>query len=438
MQSDDHERTSMSEVARQETHIVKVAPVPSMLSDLGVRIGRDEDSNLAVVLIPPDVRKALNVINPVSSFAQADPNWTPSISIVQLDKELHSYSVTGKLALNKQALETLGKAAGVLYTRAVPVPRAELREGERWAFRATVGFRRSDGTIDEVTRERGFNEEAEKAEIEQAVRSAKVYQSETLKFDTEEKVAAECYKRWLNELRFGPAKTESKAINRALRAGLQVPTSLPPAAFGKPFLVIGYSFTPDYNDVEVKRILIAAGLNAQAAIYGGRDVSGEIGPATDIEASPVAEREGEDADTDVVEAASAALEGSDAAASDDQQADSAAEVETGKAAESVPGDDDPEPLPDEPEQPAAEQSAFPVPDDIMEKVEATTVDMPSSAWTGRTLAEIGAAGEKGEKWLGWALRQPDEKLPGDLRAQVHAYVKARKPDLWAAYAGDES
>ena len=45
---------------------------------------------------------------------------------------------------------------------------------------------------------------------------------------------------------------------------------------GKPFLVVGFNFTPDYSDPIVKRALVAVGLNAGAAIYGGREPSEEM------------------------------------------------------------------------------------------------------------------------------------------------------------------
>jgi hypothetical protein len=386
--------------------VVSAVPVPRQLQELGVKIGRDETSGMTVVMIPPQVRQAMNVIHPVSSIAQADPNWSPAISVVQLDKDLHTYPVSGKNGLNKQALETLAKAAGVLYTRTARVPNTELGPGELWAYRATVGFRRSDGTIDEVTRERGFVEAAERTDIEAAV-------SKGNKFGEagSPQWKAEVEKRWLAELRFGRAKTESKAINRALRAGLQVPTSLDAKDLAKPFLVIGYNFTPDYDDVETKRILVAAGLNAQAAIYG-EPKHAELPAATATEATSPdggeAEREAPSTD---------AREGSVEPEAVAEQAEEATpQEESPEAASEAPRADEP---------PLEPESEFSPPKAAIEQ--AGKARIPGK---GMTIAEAAAKGDAGLKWLAWALRHYD---PGDVRDKIEFYVRASLPDVWAEY-----
>ena len=71
--------------------IVKAVPIPAQLQELGVRIAEEEDTGLRVIVLPPAVRQAVNLLTPVSSWNQADPNWTPSISLVQLDKDAHTY-----------------------------------------------------------------------------------------------------------------------------------------------------------------------------------------------------------------------------------------------------------------------------------------------------------------------------------------------------------
>ena len=107
---------------------------------------------------------------------------------------------------------------------------------------------------------------------------------------------AEIRKRWLFELKHGPAKTESKAINRALRAGLAIPTSVKQADLAKPFLVVGFNFTPNYDDPSVKRALVAVAMNAQAAIYGGRDVSEDMPETAGADIPAAAIESGADAD----------------------------------------------------------------------------------------------------------------------------------------------
>jgi hypothetical protein len=420
--------------------IITPVPIPRELQEAGVRIAEDP-GGLRVIVLPPEVRQRVNLLTPVSSWNQADPNWTPSISLVKLDKDAHTYFLPGgKLGLNKQALETLGRCAGVLYTRTTRVPLAELHAGEKWAYRATVGFRRSDGSIDEVTRERGFNEEAEQMEIEDAVRSAEGYENGQKtgrpKFATDEAVKAECRKRWIAELRHGPAKTESKAINRALRAGLAMPSSVKAADLNKPFLVIGFNFTPDYSDPTVKRALVAVGLNAQAAIYGGRDVSDEMPEhgAADIPALPSGAPIADEPTLD--EHPPPESEGGDEPA---QLAGGEPTASAGEAA------GEPEPAFDDEESESAEDISFEGPEHDEPKGSRTAGGMriPEAAIeaagavvatnAGKTIAEVVAlAGEGNQRsleWLAWAKQNlgPDE----EKRQALELYAAARAPEMWA-------
>lgn len=408
----------MSElVVRNEAAVVKAIPVPRELQEVGVRIGSDE-SGMRVVYLPPELRQRVNIVNPTTSYVQADPNWTPGISLVTIDVDRDTYNVAGKRGLSKQALETLSKAAGVLYTRTARVPAAELQPGERYAYRATVGFRRSDGTIDELTRERGWNEDVEREKIVQAVDTGE--KTKGLSADAK---AGEVRKRWLAELEFGPAKTESKAINRALRAGLSIPTSLSPADAKKPFLVIGYNFTPDYNDPEIKRQLVAIGLNAQAAIYGGREVSGELGPGSDVE-GVVTPRDGAE---DVDEPQAAQAPGGSVPGVDAEQTGGGAEAKPqGPAA--APAPTTPEPALDT--EPPLEPSVIRVPEAAIEQAAQT----PIASKDGRTIAELMEI-EAFPTWALWALTAlPD----GGERAALALVVEHRLPELWAAHAPAET
>jgi hypothetical protein len=416
--------------------VVKAVPIPTVLQDLGVRIAEDE-GGLRVIVLPPNVREQVNLLTPVSSWNQADPNWSPSVSLVQLDKNSHTYPLPGgKLGLNKQALETLGRCAGVLYTRTARVPRDELQENEMWAYRATVGFRRSDGTVDEVTRERGFNREAEELDIEQAVRG-----SERWKNQPREAQDAEIKKRWITELRFGPAKTESKAINRALRAGLAMPTSVGAGDLQKPFLVVGFNFTPDYNDPDVKRALIAVGMHAEQAIYGGRERSDEQPergeadipmPAPELEAAPadVAPADAPEAEgpTTPTAADQAAVSAEGAAEQGDGDGQRPAVAVASSVEPSLEDDDEEDGIDHQvPTEEPRQRGGLRVPEAAIEaaglvaaKGETTVAQVIDAALGGHA---------KSVEWLSWAkLNLP----PDEERLQALAlYAQARAAELWA-------
>ena len=305
-----------------------------------------------------------------------------------------------------------------------------------WAYRATVGFRRSDGTVDEVTRERGFNREAEQMDIETSVRT-----SEKFGGQSKENQDAEIQKRWIAELRFGPGKTESKAINRALRAGLAMPSSVAARDLQKPFLVVGFNFTPDYSDPIVKRALVAVGLNAGAAIYGGREPSDEmperaladipagalpsgdepaIEPQRDETPLPA---DGGGTDEAVREEAVSSDHGDPSAASS-ASSEPDLEDDESESAEDIPleGPEHDEPVA------GRTASGMRIPEAAIAaagQVQATT--------GGRTIAEVvtlAAGGDaKAIQWLGWAKANTDPE--DEKRQALDLYANAREPEMWA-------
>jgi hypothetical protein len=401
-----------------ERHITQT-PVPQFLEAIGVHFLYDEVTNARIVAIPGEVRSKVNVIDPVTSLVQADPNWTPRISVCELNPSKdgpHYYQQAGgKLAPTKQALEVLAKGAGVLYTRTDRIPKAELDEGEI-GYRATIGIRRSDGTVEELRREKVWVEAAERQEVEDAVTAARAYENgqRTNKpkwVPDSDEWRAEVQKRWLRELRDRYAKTESKAVLRAIRAALQIPHTFTPAEAAKPFLIVGFNFTPDYDDVEVKRMLVAAGLNAQAAMYGpsapterintttGEITSGADSPTTDAE---------------------------EAAAPGDQQVEAAASDPLTPAAASAPDEDEPEPTLFGDQQ-AAEDADTPA------WFVVPAVEGIGESWRGKTLSEIAAmeetdekSGERiGEKWFAYVARNPAKYPP-----QLHAALQRFRPQLF--------
>lgn len=234
------------------------AEIPPALAQIGVQIGTDE-SGFRAVVFPPEVRQRCNLLFPVSEVAQADPNFTPSVRIVQLDVAAHTYEQKGgKRAINKQGLEILGNCAGVLYQKTGRIPKAELEDDEI-GYWGEIAIRRSDGTVEPIRREKVVSREVEEFKIRSAVAAMN-------KSDAEKHKIFEA--RWLAEREHMRAKCESKAMLRAMRAALQIPHVYTTQELQKPFVVVGYSFTPDYDDPDTKRLLVAHGLAATTAIYG--------------------------------------------------------------------------------------------------------------------------------------------------------------------------
>ena len=227
-------------VARRE-------PVPRELAALGVQAAVDEESGMQLLIIPKELRAKANVLTPVQAFQQADPNWRPSLRVVELDPSPegpHFYKQQGgRLAPRKQALELLADAAGVIDIRPVLLGRERVEIGgvtaETFTHLATARIRKSDGTVRVLEASRTYEPFAEYEEIVTSVGSGQYAK----KPGTPEH-AAEVRKRWLNEIKFAKAKNESKAILRTIRSALQIQHTFAPAEAAKMFLVVGWNLSP--------------------------------------------------------------------------------------------------------------------------------------------------------------------------------------------------
>jgi hypothetical protein len=226
--------------------------VPSALQAAGVQVV--EEAGRRGVIIPPALRKQANVLEPITEVAAADPNWTPSVRLAELDPEMHAYNQQGKKALNKQGLEVLAELAGVIRIDTQRMARSELADTEKFGWKATVHIRRSDGTVKPISASKTWDQEVEYEELRDAATT---------------KGEADLKKKWLNERKHASRKTESKAILAAIRGALHVPHGFTPAQFQKPFVVIGYAFTPNYDDPATREILIRHGLGAGSEMFGG-------------------------------------------------------------------------------------------------------------------------------------------------------------------------
>ncbi len=261
--------------------------IPPALAAAGVQVV--ERDGVRIVEIPDTVRKTCNVLLPISEVTQADPNWTPSFRAVTLDPERHAYhdsnSRQNELSLRKTGLLSLASVAGITVRSTCRLPVAQLREHEI-GWQATVAVRRSDGTWQEMTASRVVNMDVERERLMMEVRSSQRYRN-----DQERRAAFE--RRWLYEREHADSKCETKAIERAIRAALQLPHAFSAAELARPFLVVGYSFTPDASDPEVRRLVVEAGLAASQRMYAQAALpAGEPAPPAEaVAATDVVEPE---------------------------------------------------------------------------------------------------------------------------------------------------
>jgi hypothetical protein len=250
-------------MASSEVAVRAPLALPDAVQQLGVEM-REHDG-VRAVFFPQELRGRVNVLLPVAEVAQADPHFSPSIRLVELEKERHTYAQgNNRNALSKQGLEILANTAGIFDTQATKIPTGELDEGEI-GYAASIKIRRSDGTIDTITRTKIVDREVEAAKIADEVSGWMTRNNKT-----QEQGKAEYKKRWLKERGDMHAKCESKAVLRAIRAALQIPHVFTDAEMKRPFLVIGYSFTPDWSDPQTRQILVSHGPSAGTRCTGQR------------------------------------------------------------------------------------------------------------------------------------------------------------------------
>lgn len=231
--------------------------VPPALAEAGVTV--TEEHGVRSVMIPDTLKQRYNIAQPVSEVTQADPDWSPRLVVVDLSGEQYHYNEQGKRSLTKVGILLLAHAAGIEVAVEM-IPRALLRDSEI-GYKATATIRRSDGTL------------------------ARWEASKVSDLDDEKAAIAGTNKKWPVEKAHLPAKTESKAILRAVSLALQLKRGgYLPAEMLKPFLIVGVSSTPSDPDVRRMRALSAAG-----DLYGARALALAPVSEPDLESSQYAE-----------------------------------------------------------------------------------------------------------------------------------------------------
>lgn len=240
--------------------------IPPALATAGVKVV--ETNGVRAVTIPRELEATHNIVRPVSEIAQADPDWSPRLVEVYISPELdppkgnarasysgkHVYVQDKMLALNKQAIMLLADAAGIS-VRTWRTPQSEIGETEI-GYDAIAYVRRSDGSLAEWPGSRTVDKVVERSKVEESCRNR-----DTGVVDRDYFV-----KRWATELDHLRAKCESKAMLRAVSGAMQLKRGgYTPEELRKPFLIVGWSMTP--QDPEVRRARL---LGAEHALYGSR------------------------------------------------------------------------------------------------------------------------------------------------------------------------
>lgn len=247
----------------QERALVKTAQ--------GLGILQESGGALVIDLSSAKLAQQFNVLAPAATLIQADPNFTPSVSVVTLSKD-DFYEIEkpkpasgnypakpGAYALSKRALDVIGKQAGIEDLGPEIAHFGAHDENLRVTWHCRV--RRPDGTFQTLA---GTREWIEADEEELFNDTAPDWAHET---DAKwRKYRAE---QWLGRIkRHRLGMTETKARLRAYRQALTLKSKYAQEEVNKPFLVVSTTFTPDTSDIRVLGMLMQQGTEAAATLYG--------------------------------------------------------------------------------------------------------------------------------------------------------------------------
>jgi hypothetical protein len=414
---------------QQGRTLARREPIPKELAALGVTVAVDPQSEMQILIIPKELRERANVLTPVQAFQQADPNWRPSLRVVELDPAKdgpHFYPQTGgRLAPRKQALELLADAAGVVSVRTSLSGRERVVVGdvtaETFTHLAVLQIRKSDGTLRVLEASRTYEPYAEYEEITTAVASGQY-----AKQPGTDAYTAEVRKRWLNEIKFAKAKNESKAILRAIRAALQIPHTFSGDRAGKPFVVVGWNLSPQ-DTPEVRQAI--------ASLYAG-----DSADPIPVHEDWLEQRLSLEAAADVDETSPAA--------------DGAREpVGEPAAGERGPGDgaaSAPAPPPTEPETPAEPEipGLEPEPEEHTqedgltqeERAQVTAFGKtkpPFGTFQTKTMAQIFQVGEPANEWIDYALRRETTPRDAEFHRLLVLACRVHRPELYDAWRAEQ-
>lgn len=192
-------------------------------------------------------------------------------------------NIPTKVALQKPAIELLAATADIS-TRAYRVD--DGRDPDTRVYGAIALMTTSAGTVRGQEKTREWNAKLERDKIRLRVTQSidKAIKNRWAKGTVEgrddgtplneqqraDAIETEFLTAWIREQEFGPAKCESKASLRAIRALLALPSGYDPKELrDKSFVVPRWVFEPDMSDPEIKRLVVTAHLNARNMLSPG-------------------------------------------------------------------------------------------------------------------------------------------------------------------------
>ncbi|MBN1319380.1 MAG: hypothetical protein JXA87_00930 [Thermoleophilia bacterium] len=260
-----------------EQALERVRPEERALIQTGVELGLVKyaaGGGMLIDLTSDKLQQEYNVLAPAATIAKADPNFTPSVSVIKLNPDLENggdwYPIETEgrgdnkrvkaVALTKRALDQIAQKAGIEDRGPEIVYFGDRKQNVRITWHARV--RNQDGwTYRELAGSQEWVEEAETALLkssppEWAQKGDSAYNEWWAK------------NWWGRVHKFRIRMTETKARLAAYRQALTVKQKYTPAESRKPFLVVSLTYTPDTSNPAVLGALMGQGQEARQTLFG--------------------------------------------------------------------------------------------------------------------------------------------------------------------------
>lgn len=202
---------------------------------------------------------------------------TPMASVVKIDPEPANgdvYSLQGKFAYSKAALDRVAAAAGISWLPEMCGRTDAGTEPEVIRFRMAAKRKELDGQWRVVVREYEFDLEAREEELKETVPKRQAIAEITDKAKKDKAVADAVAKDMIQLRKFKLQRAESGAANRVVRVFLGIKANYTREQIARPMIVPKLVFTPDYSDPEVKRFMLAEATGTIPELYGAQASAG--------------------------------------------------------------------------------------------------------------------------------------------------------------------
>lgn len=202
---------------------------------------------------------------------------TPMASVVKIDPEPANgdvYSLQGKFAYSKAALDRVAGAAGISWLPEMCGRTDAGTDPEVVRFRMAAKRKELDGQWRVVVREYEFDLKAREEELKETVPKRQAIAEITDKAKKDKAIADAVAKDMIQLRKFKVQRAESGAANRVIRVFLGIKANYTREQIARPMIVPKLVFTPDYSDPEVKRFMLAEATGTIPELYGAQASAG--------------------------------------------------------------------------------------------------------------------------------------------------------------------